>query len=160
MRPERFLRFVTPARVASTVAAPRGADGVERRSDAKFALCLGCFLGILAARFENAPTLAFRAPAPDAMIDAVLQGVFEAAVFDGARRADSFCYLYPDPIAGEESFGWLIGAKASCHPVRFHRKHLRVFAIVLRPDGTESSRKGELSIPLGTDHACLWSVER
>ena len=110
----------------------------------QFALGLSCLLGFFAASFQNAATLSFGASAPDSVVDAVGEGVLEAAILDRALRTDPFRYFYPDAIAREEGFWGLVGAKPFGHPIRFHHGHLHVFIRVLRSDWAESSRKGRL----------------
>jgi len=82
---------------------------VRCRLDPLSAVLLGLLLRVLATSFEDASTLALRASAPDAVVDSIFEGVLETAILNGARCADALCHLNPDPIAGEECFGGLIG---------------------------------------------------
>src|SRR5688572_5894452 len=70
---------------------------------------------------QDAATLTLRGPTPDAMVDAIRQGVLEARLLDRAVSTDPPRDLYTHAIAGKERRRRLVGTSATGHPLGIHR---------------------------------------
>ncbi len=73
-----------------------------------------------AATLENASPLTLGAAAPDTVVDALGEGVFEAGVLDGAGRTDASGHFDSDAIAGKEQFWGAFGTVSLRHPIGIH----------------------------------------
>jgi hypothetical protein len=69
---------------------------------------------------EDTATLALRAAAPDTVVDAVGQRIFEALLDDRTLGADTLCSLNPEPVTREEDVRRKVSALACSHPIRIH----------------------------------------
>ena len=67
---------------------------------------------------QHSATLAFRAAAPDAVLDAVGQRVLQARRGDGAVCTDQLGYLDADAVVGKEDLGIAARANPPCNPDR------------------------------------------
>ena len=70
-----------------------------------------------AATTEDAAAFAFGGAAPDAVVDAVGEGVLEARLLDGAVGADPAGLLDADPVRREEVVGGSAPALGLEHPL-------------------------------------------
>lgn len=73
-----------------------------------------------AAAAEDPATLALRAAAPDAVVDAVVERVLEALGDDGAGRADVLGGLDAEAVVGEEDGRVDVTTRCLRHPLRAH----------------------------------------
>jgi hypothetical protein len=84
----------------------------------------GFGFGLETATLQDPSTLALGAPAPDAVVDAIPEGVLEARLLDRAVGADAARDFDAHAVAWEECVGRLLGTEAPSHPAGVHRVHL------------------------------------
>jgi hypothetical protein len=72
----------------------------------------------LTARLEDSTSLSLGRPAPDAVIDPMLEGILQATLLYRTGSTDLLGHLDTDPIAGKEHSGWVVVAVPFGHP--FH----------------------------------------
>ena len=65
---------------------------------------------------EHPASLSFGGAAPDAVVDAVIEGVAQALVRHRASGTNALCHLNANPIAGEEGGGGMVFTVAVIHP--------------------------------------------
>ena len=77
--------------------------------------------GVLAPTLQDPAPLALGRTAPDAVVDALDQGVLEAGGLDGTGGADAPGHVDAHPVVGEERRRRHLAAQPLIHPVRVHR---------------------------------------